>query len=50
MYSEGCGCCTNTNHSQHANVLAELLDFPKFDDDDSGYDFYTYIERKLFGL
>jgi len=42
MSSEGCSCCEDSDHSDHAAVLAKLLDVPEYEDG-SGYDFFKYI-------
>lgn len=43
--SEGCHCCESTNHSKHQEVLAKLLNVPKYEDN-SGYDFYKFATRE----
>ena len=40
--SEGCSCCQNERtHAEAAEMLALLLDIPKYEDG-SGYDFYKF--------
>ena len=41
MQSEGCGCCTGSEHSKNEIILAELLDVPQYKDT-SGYDFSKF--------
>lgn len=42
MWSEGCGCCQQTDkHRKHKMVLAKLLGVPKYKDG-SGFDFYRF--------
>ena len=42
MRTEGCSCCRNIDgHDKAEEVLAKILNVPKYDDD-SGYDFGKY--------
>jgi len=45
MGSEGCSCCRSNNHEDNKKVIAELLEVPMFDDE-SGYDFYKFMDKK----
>lgn len=39
--SEGCPCCEGFSHDKDAEVIAKLLNVPKYKDG-SGYNFYKY--------
>lgn len=43
--SEGCNCCSGSDHEEHKDHLGELLDIPKYSDG-SGYDFYKVAKGK----
>ena len=44
--SEGCSCCEDTSsHDEAAERLAKLLDVPAYPDG-SGYDFYSFGEKR----
>jgi hypothetical protein len=45
MNSEGCGCCSGTDHETNSKVLGKLLRVRKYKDG-SGYDFYHYAKKK----
>lgn len=46
MWSEGCSCCRDIEaHDKHKELLGELLDAPRYDDN-SGYDFYKLATDK----
>lgn len=38
MRSEGCGCCKGSDHEEHEETIAKLLNVPMYKDG-SGYDF-----------
>lgn len=42
--SEGCGCCTGSDHLLHKARLAKLLKVPMYADK-SGYDFYKFTTK-----
>ncbi len=43
-YSEGCGCCEDTDrHKEAADRIGKLLGFDRYDDD-SGWDFYAHAK------
>lgn len=41
MFSEGCSCCRDSDHDNHANRLGALLKVPRYSDG-SGYDFSKF--------
>ena len=46
MRSEGCSCCRDSDqHERNKEVLAKLLNVPKYEDG-SGYDFSKYRSEK----
>ena len=42
--SEGCCCCEGENHDKDEEIIAKLLNVPKYKDG-SGYDFYKFAKR-----
>lgn len=45
MASEGCSCCEDMEHEEHEEILAKLLNVPKYKDG-SGYDFPKFRTKK----
>lgn len=49
MSSEGCSCCSDIDaHDEHEEVLAKLLNVPKYSDG-SGYDFSKFKTKESEG-
>lgn len=44
MGSEGCSCCQGSDHDDHKEALAKLLNVPKYPDG-SGYDFRRFRDQ-----
>lgn len=45
MYSEGCDCCEGSSHDSEKDILAKMLNVPKYDDG-SGYDFGKFRDKE----
>lgn len=43
--SEGCDCCSGSDHKLHKEALGRMLRMKKYPDG-SGYDFYRYSPKK----
>ncbi len=41
MASEGCGCCERAEHSEQVDIIAKILDVPRYGDG-SGWDFSRF--------
>jgi len=44
MRSEGCSCCEGQGHKKHREVLAALLNVPKYEDE-SGFNFRQFASE-----
>lgn len=45
MSSEGCGCCSGSDHGEDENVIGKLLNVPMYRDK-SGYNFSKFRSKK----
>ncbi len=43
--SEGCGCCSHSDHGDHGARLGAMLGIPKYADG-SGYDYSTFETKR----